>query len=245
VTAARLRLVPDPPEHLVAVLAATSWADAIDLAAEARRTVGSLDGLEAVDAAGLALVRDQLGLVLPFGPPPPVAVLVALAGTGDLDAELAPLVGDRPAVAAADPVGRARLWRLREAQAEAIARLGIPHKLDVTLPFGELAGFAETIGQVVAGVDARARTFVFGHLGDGNLHVNVVGPAPDDDAVDDAVLSVVVALGGSISAEHGIGRAKRAWLVRARPSGELTTFGALKSALDPAGVMNPGVLLGH
>jgi FAD/FMN-containing dehydrogenase len=82
---------------------------------------------------------------------------------------------------------------------------------------------------------------VFGHVGDGNLHVNVVGPAADDDGPDDAVLHLVAAHGGSISAEHGIGRAKQRWLHLSRTPDELRTFRAIKAAFDPAGILNPGV----
>jgi FAD/FMN-containing dehydrogenase len=83
--------------------------------------------------------------------------------------------------------------------------------------------------------------YVFGHLGDANLHVNVVGPAPDDDAVDDAILRLVARHGGSISAEHGIGRAKQRWLSLNRSPAELATFQAIKTALDPHHTLNPGV----
>ena len=82
--------------------------------------------------------------------------------------------------------------------------------------------------------------YVFGHLGDANLHVNVVGPAPDDEQVDDAVLRLVAAHGGSISAEHGIGRAKRRWLALDRTPAELAAFAAIKHALDPTDTLNPG-----
>jgi FAD/FMN-containing dehydrogenase len=88
-----------------------------------------------------------------------------------------------------------------------------------------------------------ATTLLYGHVGDGNIHVNVVGPDPDDDAVDDTVLDLVMALGGSISAEHGIGVAKKAWLTRDRSAGEVAAMRAIKDALDPDGIMNPGVLL--
>ena len=89
-----------------------------------------------------------------------------------------------------------------------------------------------------------AATWLFGHAADGNIHVNVTGLAPDDERVDDAVLRLVAAsMGGSISAEHGIGTAKRRWLALNRSAAELAAFPAIKRALDPAGVLNPNVLL--
>ncbi len=94
----------------------------------------------------------------------------------------------------------------------------------------------------MATVDPAARTIVFGHLLDGNLHINVLGPEPDDPAVDDAVLGLTLEHGGSISAEHGIGVAKVAWLARDRTPGDLAAMRAIKRALDPDGIMNPGVL---
>ena len=96
---------------------------------------------------------------------------------------------------------------------------------------------------VVAGVAPDARCWLFGHVGDGNLHVNVTGVDPSDESVDDAVLRLVVASGGSISAEHGIGTAKRRWLSLQRSAEELAVFRSIKDALDPRGILNPHVLL--
>jgi FAD/FMN-containing dehydrogenase len=84
---------------------------------------------------------------------------------------------------------------------------------------------------------------VFGHIGDGNLHLNVTGLDPTDRRVDDAVLTLVADAGGSISAEHGIGVAKRRWLPLARSPEEIEAFRGIKAALDPDGILNPGVLL--
>jgi FAD/FMN-containing dehydrogenase len=84
---------------------------------------------------------------------------------------------------------------------------------------------------------------MWGHAADGNVHVNVTGLPHDDDRVDDVVLRFVAGLGGSISAEHGIGTAKRAWLHLNRSPSEIKAFRAIKQALDPDGVLNPGVLL--
>ena len=80
-------------------------------------------------------------------------------------------------------------------------------------------------------------------MGDGNIHVNVTGPAPDDDRVDDAVFRLVAELGGSISAEHGIGTAKKRWLHLSRSPAEQAAFRSIKGALDPDGILNPAVLL--
>ena len=132
---------------------------------------------------------------------------------------LADVLGDAPQAVAADANGQQRLWALRERQAEAIARLGIPHKLDVTLPLPALPSFVADV-QTLAAAEGWA-AHLFGHLGDGNLHVNITGPAPDDDCVDDQVLHLVVGHGGSISAEHGIGRAKTRWLPLVRSAAEI------------------------
>jgi FAD/FMN-containing dehydrogenase len=163
-----------------------------------------------------------------------VALLAAAveAGSGVLDAAVA-----------TDAPDRRRLWRWREAHSEAGGSLGVVHKLDVTLPTAELARFCADVTARVAGARPDATTLLFGHVGDGNVHVNVVGPAADDEAVDDVVLDLVVARGGSISAEHGIGTMKRRWLARDRSPDEVATMAAVKAALDPDGVLNPGVLL--
>ena len=84
---------------------------------------------------------------------------------------------------------------------------------------------------------------MFGHLGVGNLHVNVLGPDPADTAVDAAVGRLAAAHGGSAAAEHGVGRTKTGWLAWTRSPAEITAMRAIKTALDPAGLLNPGVLL--
>ena len=84
---------------------------------------------------------------------------------------------------------------------------------------------------------------LFGHLGDGNVHVNLLGADPDDVRVDEAVIELVLDCGGTISAEHGVGVAKAAWLERARGRAEVAAMRAIKRALDPAGVLNPGAVL--
>jgi len=239
VTRARLRLVPVPRQRYVVWMACGSWAEAVGLASDARRRLDGVDGLEAVDAAGLALAEEQLGLPPLFGRRPEVALLVAGAGDDLPSEQVGELVGDRANVAATERPDRERLWAYRERQTEAIARVGIPHKLDVTLPLAELAAFTDA----VRAVTAPHRLHLFGHLGDGNLHVNVVGPPANDLSVDAAVLQLVAEYGGSISAEHGIGAAKRQWLHLVRSPEELSVFRSIKHALDPTGLFNPGVLL--
>jgi FAD/FMN-containing dehydrogenase len=92
-------------------------------------------------------------------------------------------------------------------------------------------------------VTPGARPTLFGHAGDGNLHVNILGLEPDDERADDAVLRHVAELGGSISAEHGIGIAKLPWLELTRSAADIAAMRAIKRALDPRGTLNPGVLL--
>jgi FAD/FMN-containing dehydrogenase len=243
ITAARLRLVPEPADRLVVLVGLPSMAEAMAVTAALRADVDGLDAIEAVVGDGVRLVGEQFDLPPPLPQPSPVLLLVEWAGRGEPPAALVDLLAPYPAVAAADPHDRDRLWRYREAMSEAVARVGVPHKLDVTLPSSTLAAFTAALDDAVTHAARGAHTYLFGHLGDGNLHVNVVGPDPDDDAVDDAVLRLVADYGGSISAEHGIGRAKVRWLGLSRSPEEQGAFRAIKHALDPAGILNPGVLL--
>jgi FAD/FMN-containing dehydrogenase len=114
----------------------------------------------------------------------------------------------------------------------------------VSVPLSRMAAFVVALADVVP---APLGVVVFGHLGDGNLHVNVTGVEPGDDTlattVERSVLEAVVAEGGSISAEHGIGTAKAAYLHLCRSPAEIAAFRAVKSALDPCGILNPHVLL--
>ncbi|MEO5986427.1 MAG: FAD-linked oxidase C-terminal domain-containing protein, partial [Candidatus Limnocylindria bacterium] len=109
-------------------------------------------------------------------------------------------------------------------------------------PIARYAELVERAPRVVSAADPSARTIVYGHVGDGNLHVNILGPATDDVATDDAVLALVIGLAGSVSAEHGIGTAKVAWLVRDRGEAAVASMRALKTAWDPGNILNPGVL---
>jgi FAD/FMN-containing dehydrogenase len=245
VTAARLRLVARTDERVVALLAFDRAAAAVEAAWTLYRELATLDAAELFLADGLNLVRRSLDLRRPFPADHAAYLLVEAAGTIDPTAALAQAIDrlDATDVAVAtEAARRAELWRYREAHTEAINTVGPPHKLDVTLPAPALATFLDEVVEAVRSVAPEARTWLFGHAADGNVHVNVTGVDPDDESVDDAVLQLVAARGGSISAEHGIGTAKRRWLHLARGPAELAAMRAIKHALDPEGLLNPAVL---
>ncbi len=247
VTAARLRLVAPLPYRTVAVCAFATTAAAVRGAAHFRRALPVLDACELFLAAGFELVRTSFGLRSPFAESHEAYLLVEVGDQSDPTDALAEVTasaeGVEDVVVAAEPSRRQELWRYREGHTEAINALGPPHKLDVTLPAQTLAEFAERVPAIVAALDPAARTWLFGHVGDGNLHVNVTGVAPDDDRVDAAVFELVAQMGGSISAEHGIGTAKREFLHLSRTPAEIEAFRAVKGALDPDGILNPNALL--
>jgi len=211
-----------------------------------RPRLPSLESAEFMLDDGLGLVLAHLGVPPPVESRAPVYVLLECAAAADPTEELAVALaaaGIEDAVVATDTAERARLWRFREAHTEAIAAAGVPHKLDVGVPLDRLAAFAAAVPAAVTAVAPGARTILFGHLGDGNVHVNVLGAPPDDPAVDEAVLRLCAAHGGTISAEHGVGVAKAPWLGLVRGEGELRAMAAIKRALDPAGLLNPGAVL--
>jgi FAD/FMN-containing dehydrogenase len=244
ITAARLRLWPAEPPTLTVLAGVPGIETAAAVAAEIRSLLPGLRAAEYFEAPGLALVRAHTGLPAPLRREYPAYLLADAAASEDDIERIVVLASLQEAAVAMDAQARARLWAYRERHTESIGAAGIPHKLDVALPLGRLAAFRAELDEVIAkaAIITGARAIVFGHIGAGNLHVNVLGPDRDDDAVDDAVLRLAAGHGGTISAEHGIGRAKAAVLHLSRSAAEIEAMRAVKSALDPAGLLNPGVL---
>jgi FAD/FMN-containing dehydrogenase len=247
VTRARLRLVPLLPRRTVVLLAVDGSEEAVDLVGELRRRLANLLAAELFFEEGLALVMRHAGVPRPFRDSHPAYILAEVNGAADPTDELAAAVEAvgglvRDAVMASDESGRQRLWRLRERHTEAVNAQGIPHKLDVAVPVSRLASYAAQVREAIREVAPDASVYLYGHAGDGNLHVNVVGPPPDDETVDAVILELAIAMGGTISAEHGIGVAKVAWLAKDRGAADVAAMRAIKDALDPSATLNPGVL---
>lgn len=250
VTAVRVRLWPRLTRRAVALLALDSPAGALDALAVLRPRLPALESAELFLAEGLALVRQHTGLPAPVAGEHAAYLLVEVADrvdpTDELYAALEALgenvSGVVDVVVGDDGPSRERLWRYREAHTESINAAGIPVKLDVVLPRALLDQGLRELPDVVRHVSPAARTIVFGHLAEGNLHLNILD-ADDAHAVTDAVLRYVASCGGSISAEHGIGRAKSGWLSLTRTREEIAAMRAIKQALDPLGLLNPGVIL--
>src|SRR5579875_983635 len=248
ITAVRWSLAPRRDARAVALVALERVEEAVGLVRALRPRLPSLELCELMERAGVELTCAHLGIPEP-GRGSPVSVLLECAApSGDPLVELADAldaagVGEC-AVSPADAAGRERLLSIRDGHADAIAAHGMPLKLDVGMPLDALSGFWEEVPAVVGRHAPSAQIVRFGHLGDGNLHVNVLGVERGAvRALEDDVLELVARRGGTVSAEHGIGVHKVRHLSLSRSPDELRAMRAIKRALDPAGVLNPGVLL--
>ena len=247
ITRLRLRLVPLFTGRAVALVAVDDTAAAVALVRTLRTSLPSLEAAELFFADGLDLVREKAGLPAPFADPHPAYLLVECAQradpTDDLLCALGEADGVRDATVASDVRGRHALWLYRESHTESINAAGVPVKLDVAVPLPALADCVAALPKTIAAACPDARPILFGHVNEGNLHVNILDALDRAEQVEDAVLRLVSSYGGSISAEHGVGRAKRPWLELSRSSAEIAMMRSIKQALDPRGLLNPGVLL--
>ncbi|MBV9818234.1 MAG: FAD-binding oxidoreductase [Solirubrobacterales bacterium] len=245
ITRVRWRLAPMVPARATALVALDSVAAAARLLASLRDSAPTLESCDFFGPEGMSLVLSHQRRRSPLRTDAAVYLVLECAGRRDPTDELAAALdaaGAHDAVLADDAAGRAGLWALREGHADAINAAGIPHKLDVGVPLSELERFLAEVPPTAAAAGAE-RVIVFGHLGDGNVHVNLLGAPAEDRRADDAVLELALRCGGTISAEHGIGVAKADWLARARGDAELRAMRAVKHALDPGGLLNPGAVL--
>ncbi|MDH4335370.1 MAG: FAD-binding oxidoreductase [Chloroflexota bacterium] len=247
ITRVGLRLVPHLARRAVALVAVDDTATAVSLAGALRSSLPSLVAAELFFDEGLALVLRRGGGERPFRDAHPAYLLLEVESRADPTDDLATAIDAagavvRDAVLASDASGRDRLWELRENHTEAINAEGVPHKLDVALPLGRLAEFVDRVRAAVEEAAPGAACYLYGHVCDGNLHIGVIGPPAEDEGVDSAILRLTIEMGGTISAEHGVGVAKADWLEADRGVADVAAMRAIKRALDPIGILNPGVI---
>lgn len=263
VTAASLRLAPAVGARSVAWVGLETPAAAMRLLRHLEAAIGdAVESFELIPRRSLDLVlahvpgtRDPLEAphlwyalieaTAPMSAPPPDAALYEA-----LRAALETGIAADATIAASEAQAEA-LWRLRESIAEGEKAAGPAAKHDISVAVADMAGFVETAGAEVEARFPGARVNAFGHLGDGNIHFNVMAPdgagaawlEDDAPAITAFVHDLVTAAGGSISAEHGIGRMKLAEFARLGGAARLGALRAIKRAIDPDGIMNPGKLV--
>jgi FAD/FMN-containing dehydrogenase len=240
-TRIRLALTRRPRRRAVALIGVDDLANASTLVATFRDGLGdALEAADFVDRQGLELVCARLHVRDPLPRPCGIYVVVQVADDEDPTARLAAVESEDWAdvVAVGEDTQRCEaLWAYRESVSEAVAAYDVPHKFDLSVPLSEVAPFADAARLAIEALDAEAKTVIYGHLGDGNLHVNVLGFRPADDRPARALAPLVAEHGGSISAEHGIGRQKRELLGSTRSAAEIDAMRAIKQALDPRGML--------
>jgi len=263
ITGAVLKLYPRPRTRLTALMAVADPAAAVQLLARLRSACGErISAFEIISRACFELVLKHIpGTREPLPQVHPWHVLVELADTSEggslrddferAAARAAEEAVIRDAVLAESTAQSQALWRLRETIPEASRDEGLLYRHDISLTVSRIPQFIDAASAALERSFSGVRIICFGHLGDGNLHFNcfVPGRHKDDPAARDAsdvnrvVLDLVRQFGGSFSAEHGIGQAKRGELAHYKSALELDIMRALKRSLDPRNIMNPGKLL--
>ncbi len=227
-----------PPRSTVALLALDHLAGAVLAARRVQAEGWLVTAAEVVDRAGAARAAQVLGVADPLRGG--AAWLLLLEVADGATAEGLAAVSDEVVAVAVDPSERGRLWELRERQSDLYTAVADVEKFDVSVRLSRLDALVADVRRVVTLAAAGGTVGFFGHALDGNLHVQVVGAGR---SVTGEVLAAVAGLGGSISAEHGIGRQKAAYLHLARSPEHIAWMRAIKSTVDPDGLLNQGVLL--
>ena len=263
ITAATLKLYPQPAARMTALAACDSLEAAVQLLGLAQSRAGSgLTGFEVMNQFSLHLVRKHFAQLRQPLPPVPWTVLLEVSDTeseaharalfeGLLETALEQgLIAD---AAVAETLEQSHaMWHLRESIPLAQAEEGLNIKHDIALPISRIPGFVAATDAALAAAYPGIRMVDFGHLGDGNLHYNVQAPQGEDaaaflreheHAINGIVFDAVVASGGSISAEHGVGQLKREELAERKSPVALGLMRAIKRALDPDNRLNPGRVL--
>jgi FAD/FMN-containing dehydrogenase len=246
IAALDLRLHPSPRRRVTAICGFDDL-DALIATGRVFRDMEGIAALELIDARASALTAEHVGVATPVRGA--WQLLVELAGETDLTDRLAGALADadladEPAVGV-DTAAQQRLWQVREAVAEVLGVYGPPLKFDVSLPLSAIHGFADAAKALIAEHAPEAIPVLFGHIGEGNLHLNIVRCDLTGDrerALYSAMMSLIAEHGGNVSSEHGVGTRKRDYLSMARTEADIAAMQAVKAAFDPTGYLNRAVL---
>src|SRR3954452_5864697 len=247
ITGLDLRLHPRPTQRVAAICGF----DDLDALVETGRAFRDMDGiaaLELIDARASALTAEHVGVAAPVDGQ--WQLLIELAGDTDQTERLANALEDarmmgEPAVGV-DVGAQQRLWQIRESVAEVLGVYGPPLKFDVSLPLSVIARFAAESAELITHHAPEAIPVLFGHIGEGNLHLNVLrfGAGDVEQAVYSAMMELIATSGGNVSSEHGVGARKRDYVSMSRTEADIAAMRAVKAAFDPTGYLNPAVLFG-
>jgi FAD/FMN-containing dehydrogenase len=246
ITALDLRLYPTPAQRITAI-AGFDDLDALIAVGREFRDADGIAALELIDARASRLTAEHANVAAAVDGA--WQLLIELAGDVDhteslADAlERADLAGE-PAVGV-DTATQYRLWQVREAIADVLGVYGPPLKFDVSLPLSMISEFASAATALVAEHAPDAIPVLFGHVGEGNLHLNLVRCTLDAEAeraLYSAMMGLIAACRGNVSSEHGVGSRKRDYLTMARTDADVAAMRAVKAAFDPDGYLNPAVL---
>ncbi|OBB91757.1 FAD-binding oxidoreductase [Mycobacterium sp. 852002-30065_SCH5024008] len=244
ITALDLRLHPTPSRRVTAVCGFDEL-DALVAAGRMFRDVDGIAALELIDGRAAALTGEHLGVGSPVEGD--WLLLVELAADHDQTDRLAELLdGARlcgePAVGV-DVAAQQRLWQLRESLVDILGVYGPPLKFDVSLPLSSIDGFAREAVDLIAAQAPEALPVLFGHIGEGNLHLNVLRcPVDRERALYEPMMELIARSGGNVSSEHGVGTRKRHYLGMSREPADIAAMRTIKAALDPTGYLNAAVL---
>ena len=240
VTSLELQLHRLPIETSVMIASFASTHDAVTTSLS-WRDHPRVEALELFTHDGMSLVCESYALSPPL-PSAEAYLLVEILGD---ESEFAQLLGvsDRvlDTVIANSAADKAKIWRYREDHSAAINTLGPPLKFDVRIPPRNCAAFLQATSRALTDINPTVRVISFGHIGDGHLHVNIVGAAATDQ-IESCVYDNVTSHGGSAISEHGVGTLKVDRFVKESGAAKIEELKTMRSRLDPAGIMNPGVL---
>lgn len=251
VTEATLKLTRLPTHTTVMLLGVKDVAGVLRLFREARTGPFTIAAYEFFSQRCLDRLMSHRKVRPPFGAPAPYYVLLEVEDATGMDAWVEKVFAEELATdgTLAQHTGEARdLWTLREGISESLSATGLPHKNDVSLPISGLDAFCADLERLFEERYPGWEICLFGHVGDGNLHINVMKPQSMDKAefhkktkeADRDLFAVVQKHGGSISAEHGIGLLKKPFLGFTRSEAEIAVMRSVKRALDPRNILNPG-----
>ena len=244
ITAVDVRLHP-VPEHRVTALCGFADLESLVSAGRIFRGIETIAALELIDGRAAALAAEHLGLPNPA--PGEWLLLIELAADMDPTSRLADALGRMPVCAepavGVDAATQQRLWRVRESVAEVVGLFGPPVKFDVSLPLSAIPSFEQQSAALIRQHAPTGLPLLFGHIGEGNLHLNVLRcDAKQESRIYPEMMNLIAAHGGNVSSEHGVGSRKRAYLAMSRSPAEIAEMRAIKIAFDPTGYLNPAVL---